>query len=105
MSSGNLEGDIVTAFKRSWQKLLLAKSAKRPDKAMIFSKIKTINKLHRQLRLRSVYPFLFENHLVLRSDIYFETYLFYPDINIGHFITGPTCNKVSFSRCRTLIIH
>src|SRR5271169_2061979 len=64
MSSGNLEGDIVTAFKRSWQKLLLAKSAKRPDKAMIFSKIKTINKLHRQLRLHSIYPFLFENHLV-----------------------------------------
>ena len=55
------------AFKRSRPKLLLAK---RPNKARIFSKIKTKNKLHPQLRpRRSIYPFLFKNHLVY-SQIY-----------------------------------
>ena len=97
----------VTVFTKPWWKLLLAK--KRPDKTRILSpiktKIETINKLHLQLRPRSIYPFLFENHLSMRLNIYIYSYLFFPDNNVRHFIIGPTCNKVSFPRRRTLIIN
>src|SRR5271154_7217759 len=101
MSSGNLEGEIATAFKRSWQKLLLARSAKRPEKAMIFSKTKTINKLHRQLRLRSIlYPFLFENNLVCSLGYILEPTRFSQTLMTGILSLVPLA-----IRCRSLVVE
>ena len=108
ISSVILEKDPETVFKRSRPKLLLAE---RLNKARIFSKIKTINKLHPQLCLQcSIYPFLFENHLAcIYICVCEKTYLFFPDINVedkkNNFIVGSTWNKMMFPRCRTPIIH
>ena len=58
MSSGILERDLVTVLKRFWPISLLEK---RLDNARMFNKIKITNKLHPQLRPRSIYSFLFKN--------------------------------------------
>ena len=84
VSSGILPKKV---FKKSRPKLLLAK---RPNKARIFSKIKTKNKLNLQLRhRRSIYPFLFEIHLVYSQIYVFKLTCFSQTQMLGILLSVP----------------